>query len=106
MASGSTLPDALVPAGADGLSVTARERPDDASATVTELILRAGDRRRIEGIEAGDPASTETSALGYRVWYQLDAGWVRALAPDTLETGSDGRPSTLRPVLVPTLAAS
>jgi hypothetical protein len=95
-----------VPAGADGMAMTVREAPDDASATVAELTLRAGDRFRVEAIEAGDPASTETSALGYRVWYQLDAGWVRALAPDTLETGSDGRPSTLRPVLVPTLAAS
>jgi hypothetical protein len=106
MAAGEALPDALVPAGADGMAMTVREAPDDASATVAELTLRAGDRFRVEAIEAGDPASTETSALGYRVWYQLDAGWVRALAPDTLETGSDGRPSTLRPVLVPTLAAS
>lgn len=102
MAAGETLPDALVPAGADGLLVTAREAPDDASAAVAELTLRADDRFRVEAIEAGDPASTETSALGYRVWYRLaDAGWVRALVPDTFETGTDGRPSTVQPVLVP-----
>jgi hypothetical protein len=68
---------------------------------VEELALRAGDRHAIAAIESGDPASTETSALGYRVWYRLDGGWVRALVPDTFETGSDGRPSTVRPVLLP-----
>jgi murein DD-endopeptidase MepM/ murein hydrolase activator NlpD len=96
-----TLPDAVVPAGADGFTLTAHEEPDDASATITELTLRAGDRFRVEAIEASDPSSTETSALGYRVWYRLDAGWVRALVLDMLETGSDGRPSTLRPILLP-----
>lgn len=100
-----TLPDAIVPTGVNGRVVTAREQPDDASAAMRAMTLRAGDRFRVREIEAGEPASTETSALGYRVWYRLDAGWVQALAPDSMETGSDGRPSTVRPVLLPVMTS-
>jgi hypothetical protein len=76
---------------------------------VAERSLRAGDRFELLTIEAGAPDSTETSALGYRVWYQIvlpgiGAGWVRALAPDSGDIGSDGRPSSLRPVLLPVIS--
>ena len=95
------LPDATVPTGAGGRLLTIHEQPDDTSATLREMTLRAGDRFRVHEVDVGDPASTATSALGYRVWYRLDPGWVRALAPDTMEIGADGRPSTVRPVLLP-----
>jgi murein DD-endopeptidase MepM/ murein hydrolase activator NlpD len=102
IAASGALPEVMVPSGADGLTVTLREQASGDAAALEELTLRASDRYRLEAIEAGDPASTETSALGYSVWYRLEGdGWIQALVPDASETGSDGRPSTLRPVLVP-----
>ncbi len=99
------LPDAMVTTGADGVTVAAHASPDNSEA-VAELLLRAGDRYRLLAIEAGDPASMETSALGYWVRYRLEIapgaeGWVEAWIGDVTWAGSDGRPSAVRPLLVP-----
>lgn len=50
--------------------------------------------------------TTETSAAAYEVWYEIalpndTSGWVRAVAPWGFETGSDGRPSSVRIDLYP-----
>ncbi|MCD6031657.1 MAG: peptidase domain protein [Thermomicrobiales bacterium] len=72
--------------------------PDQDGAIVTgELAVQSGERFRLLAVEVGLEASTETSAEGYHVWYQIMAGgeraWVQAAVPSFMDTGSDGRPS-------------
>ena len=105
MIAGETPAQAMVTTGADGTSTTAYASPDESEA-VAEITLRAGDRYRLLAIETGDPASLETSALGYRVWYRIETapgveGWVEAWVADDAWVGQDGRPSAIRPLLVP-----
>jgi hypothetical protein len=52
-------------------------------------------------IAAGAEDTTGTSAEAYRLWYRIalptgDEGWVQAAVPSTNDTGSDGRPSSIR----------
>jgi hypothetical protein len=73
----------------------------DGARQIDELVTRPGDRHRLLEIDPGDPASTETSAEGYDLWYRIalpDGGdsWVQAAIPSKRETGSDGRPATVR----------
>jgi hypothetical protein len=68
---------------------------------VGELLLTAGDRYRLLSIATGPEASEATSAEGYRLWYRIvvpDIGrdWVQAVIPSSHDTGSDGRPSSVR----------
>lgn len=100
------LPDAVVTSGADGGVVTARMTPGDTGQAVGDVTLRAGERHRLLAIDAGDPASMETSALGYRVWFQVETeagarSWLPAWVADGTWVGQDGRPSAARPLLVP-----
>lgn len=68
---------------------------------IGDLTLTAGDRFRLLAVEAGPEASRETSAEGYRLWYQIEAPkagpvWARAAVSSTNDTGADGRPSSVR----------
>lgn len=70
------------------------------------LELTPGTRYPLFSIEAGEEASIETSATATQVWYQIrlpqgEVGWVQALLPAPIETGRDGRPAALLPVLLP-----
>jgi hypothetical protein len=52
-------------------------------------------------IAAGVEDTTGTSAEAYRLWYRIalltgDAGWVQAAVPTPYDTGSNGRPSSVR----------
>jgi murein DD-endopeptidase MepM/ murein hydrolase activator NlpD len=75
---------------------------DSARAEVLgEVALRAGDRYPFLAVEAGAEDTTGTSAEAYRVWYRIALpdgaeGWVRAATPTANDTGSDGRPSSVR----------
>ncbi len=105
MSAGVVPAEAVVTIGANGTSVTAHASPGDSN-VIAEVALRAGDRYRLLAMDAGEPASLETSALGYRVWYRIEIepgvdGWVDAWAADDAWVGSDGRPSAVRPLLVP-----
>ncbi len=78
---------------------------------VGDLPLNAGDRYRLLSIATGPEASTETSADGYRLWYRIvvpDVGraWVQAAIPSTDDTGSDGRPSSVRFNLLPSITVA
>jgi hypothetical protein len=75
-----------------------------------DLVLSTGDRYPLLAVDAGEEASTGTSAEGYRVWYQIalprgGEAWVQAAAPIEYDTGSDGRPSSIRFDLLPGVAA-
>jgi hypothetical protein len=61
-------------------------------------------------IAAGAEDTTGTSAEAYRLWYRIALptgaeGWVQAAAPSTNDTGSDGRPSSVRFDFLPVVAA-
>lgn len=71
-----------------------------------ELALTAGDTYPWLGLATGRAASKGSSAEAYRLWYQIEApaagpAWLQAAIPDRRDTGSDGRPSSVRLVLVP-----
>ncbi len=79
-----------------------------------DLVLQPGNRYALRGIQAGPEAARGTSAEAYQLWYQIELpdgrnGWVQAITATTFETGSDGRPATIRfhfwPVTPPTFAA-
>jgi murein DD-endopeptidase MepM/ murein hydrolase activator NlpD len=77
---------------------------------IRDVSLIPGDRYPLLAVDAGEEASTGASAEAYRVWYQIAApdggeGWVQAAVPVDYDTGSDGRPSSVRfdflPAVVP-----
>lgn len=94
-------------------STDLRSAPEDQEDTerVGEMSLTPGDRYRLHEIAAGPEDSTETSAEGYRLWYQItvpDAAspvWVRAAVPSAHDTGSDGRPSSVMFNFLPAVIA-
>lgn len=65
-----------------------------------ELPLTPGDRYRLLAVRAGAEDTQETSAQNFDLWYKIQlsdgrSGWIQAAVPSTLETGSDGRPSSV-----------
>ena len=58
---------------------------------------------------AGEEDSTGTSAEAYQVWYQIEVegepAWVQAAVPVFNDTGSDGRPSSVRFDFLPLVSA-
>lgn len=98
--------EVMVASGADGLSGPVRSEPSHDASGLGNITLRSGNRFPIVGMSVGDPATTETSAYAYRVWYEVEredgsTGWLPGFLADDREVGFDGRPSSLRPVLVP-----
>jgi hypothetical protein len=103
---GSPPTEVVVASGVDGQVASLRETPDVEAEVRVQVQLRSGARLPVAAIRAGAPDSTETSALGYQVWYEVkvtsgSTGWLQALVPDGRDFGSDGRPSSLRPVVLP-----
>ena len=101
------MPTAVVVAStAEGFRGPLRTAASHDAAGLGDVTLRTGERFPVVGMEVGDPASLETSAYGYRIWYQVQlpsgsSGWLPAFLADDRDVGSDGRPSSLRPVLLP-----
>ena len=78
----------------------------DGAEPVRDLVLAAGERYALLAIDTGPDDATGTSAEAYRVWYQIalpdgESGWVQAVVPTDYDTGSDGRPSSVRFDLLP-----
>jgi hypothetical protein len=74
------------------------------------LTLGAGDGYPLLAVDVGAEDATGASAEVYRVWYQLalpdgDVGWVQAAVPTNDDTGSDGRPSSVRFDFLPAVVA-
>ena len=81
-----------------------------AAELVAETPLRAGDRYPLLAVAVGAEDTTGTSAEAYRVWYRIafasvETGWVQAVVPSANDTGSDGRPSSLRFDFLPAAVA-
>jgi len=90
-------------------NVWSAPQPDDAE-PLRSLLLRPGDHYALLAIDAGPAASEGTSAEAYRLWYRLattdgTVGWVRAALPSANDTGSDGRPSSVRFAFLPAVVA-
>ena len=94
--------EVVVAIGSRGSATLWSEPSDHADAeAVGELPLSAGDRYGLLAIATGPEDSHETSAEGYRLWYRIEApdggpAWVQAAIPSSNDTGSDGRPSSVR----------
>jgi murein DD-endopeptidase MepM/ murein hydrolase activator NlpD len=107
-----------IPAGAEVVvseaapeSAALWTEPGDAAGagSLADVPLRAGDRYPILAVDAGAEDSVGTSAEAYRVWYRIALpdgaeGWVQAATPVAVDTGSDGRPSSVRFDLLPAMA--
>jgi murein DD-endopeptidase MepM/ murein hydrolase activator NlpD len=82
----------------------------DGAERVGELSLQPGERYPLREIAAGDEDATETSAEAYRLWYSIalpdgNEGWVQVAVPTDYDTGSDGRPSSVRFDFLPVVIA-
>jgi murein DD-endopeptidase MepM/ murein hydrolase activator NlpD len=83
---------------------------DQGTDLVGSLPMAPGDRYPLLAIDAGAEASGQTSAEAYRLWYRIaladgEEAWVQAAIPSFNDTGSDGRPSSVRFDFLPDIAA-
>jgi hypothetical protein len=96
------VPEGVEVVVAQGAAERAELRSGPEGELVGEIPLTPGTRYIVREIMAGSVDSTETSAEGYRLWYQIavpnqaNPVWVQAAVPSTHDTGSDGRPSSIR----------
>ncbi|GIV95875.1 MAG: hypothetical protein KatS3mg057_0532 [Herpetosiphonaceae bacterium] len=85
-------------------TVTLWNRPpgeNERQRALGQLALAPGQRYQLLDISTGPPDSAATSALGYQLWYHIALpdgreAWAEAIVPSPEETGSDGRPASLR----------
>jgi peptidase M23-like protein len=75
-----------------------------------EFTLRPDERFALLDVRAGLEDSQATSTLAYQLWYRIQLpdgrdGWVHAAAPSARETGSDGRPASIRFNFFPSINA-
>lgn len=66
-----------------------------------EIDLQPGARLPLLEVRAGPEAIEATGAEAYALWYRVRLadgreGWLQAAVPSDFETGSDGRPATVR----------
>jgi len=103
--------EVVVASVSSGMATLWSEPSDHADAeSVGDLPLSAGVRYRLLAIAAGLEDSQETSSAGYRLWYRIEApvvgpAWVQAAIPPSDDTGSDGRPSSIRFDFLPAIVA-
>lgn len=103
--------EVVVAASADGSTpLWSAPEGDDGAEAIGSLPLRPGDRFPLLAVETGPEATVGTGAEAYRLWYRIapsdgDPAWVRAALPFAGDTGSDGRPSSIRFDFVPAIGA-
>ena len=78
--------------------------------TLGNLSLEPGERYPLHEIATGDEAATGTSTEAYWLWYRIahangESAWVQAAVPSVNDTGSDGRPSSVRFDFLPAVTA-
>lgn len=96
----------LAAGGATTLTSAPWQRDDATDLGLIDLV--PGARYSVLAVDAGEEASTGTSAEAYFLSYLIDdgngtSGWVRSAVPDFGDSGSDGRPSSVRFALLPAL---
>ncbi len=85
-----------------------RTEPADDADVVTRIDAQPGRCFSLAEVSVDPPDTTGRSAEAYTVWYRIEmpsgeTGWVRAVVPSGADEGSDGRPSTVRFVLLPAI---
>lgn len=96
-----------VPAGGGGaVETTTLPWQSQGAEYAGTIDLIPGAQYGVLAVDAGQDASESTSAEAYVLSYLIDIGdgttaWVRAAVADALETGADGRPSSVRFTLLP-----
>jgi murein DD-endopeptidase MepM/ murein hydrolase activator NlpD len=101
--------EAVVAMTATGeVDVWSAPQRDDGAELLRSLQMRPGDPYALLAIDVGPAASAGTSSEAYHLWYQLalsdgTAGWVQAARPSANDTGSDGRPSSVRFQFLPAI---
>lgn len=83
-----------------------RSMPFPESDISGRFVMEPGMQFEVQAVNAGPDASGATGADAYLLWYLIDdgpnrTGWARAAVADDRETGSDGRPSSVRLLLLP-----
>ena len=83
---------------------------EDGAEPLGDLTLTPGDAYPWLALAAGRASSKGSSAEAYRLWYRVEApdvgpAWVRAAVPSSNDTGSDGRPSSVRFAFLPDITA-
>lgn len=96
----------LAAGGAAALTSAPWQRDDAIDLGLIDLV--PGTRYSVLAVDAGEEASTGTSADAYFLSYLIadgngTSGWIRAAVADYGDTGSDGRPSSIRFALLPAL---
>lgn len=89
-----------------GESVWETPGENEGAEPIGDLALPPGARFPLLDVDVGAADATGTSAEAYSLWYCLalpnrEPAWVQAAVPSTVETGTDGRPSSLSFPLVP-----
>ncbi len=82
----------------------------DGAERMGDLALGPGERYPLHEIVTDDEAATGTSAEAYWLWYRIaltngESAWVQAAVPTVNDTGSDGRPSSVRFDFLPAVVA-
>jgi hypothetical protein len=82
----------------------------DGAESLGDLTLEPGERYSLREIATGDEAATGTSTEAYWLWYRIalangESAWVQAAVPSVNDTGSDGRPSSVRFDFLPAVTA-
>lgn len=85
-------------------SITLWSAPPAAStppAPLADLSIQPGERYKLLNSWTGAEDSRGTGAFAYQLWYHVQLpdgreGWLHTAIPTSFETGSDGRPSTIR----------
>jgi murein DD-endopeptidase MepM/ murein hydrolase activator NlpD len=92
--------------GATPLTAAPWQTSEAADLGLADLV--PGGRYDVLAVDAGEEASQGTSAEAYFLSFLIDdgsgvSGWVRAAVADSTDTGSDGRPSSVRFALLPVI---
>ena len=94
----------IVPEGPSDM-VTLRDAPSESATALTDIGTTPGDRFTVDDVRVNDAWPSESSAEAYAIWgrFTVDgvSGWARLVEPSPNDTGSDGRPSSVRFRFVP-----
>ncbi|MGB3329861.1 MAG: M23 family metallopeptidase [Thermomicrobiales bacterium] len=102
--------DVVVNQSGLGRSATLLASPDASAAVLATVTLAAGMTFTITEVRTAPPDGTGTSAEAYAVWYRTPVdgadGWLSAIAVSDAAIGSDGRPSAVDVLLIPSSPAA
>jgi murein DD-endopeptidase MepM/ murein hydrolase activator NlpD len=96
----------VAPGAPSSLPLWSAPGSDSGASPITKLPAEPGTRFSLRSVTRGEAASIGTSAEAYDLWLEIEhalgeTAWVQAAIPSDLETGTDGRPSSVIVTLLP-----